>query len=203
VEAVVMVVKRCRYTGELLKPIVLPDAPSFSGAVTNKRVEQFWQHWEKHQRKTERRVAQTLNRKLSLLMKHYGINDKTDTASLALALACEHVPGFEIVPRRKRASGRKREWDSEKLQALYDVVQSVKQKHNFNDRTALKFISTNSELASTWGRPANHRGSQKQWVETLESRLQAAKRWVSHTESVMAEFEKIRTDLRQKKFRKS
>src|SRR5262245_7594020 len=36
--------------------------------------------------------------KLNLLMDEYGITDKTDFLSLALALAIEHVPGFKIDP---------------------------------------------------------------------------------------------------------
>jgi hypothetical protein len=36
--------------------------------------------------------------KLRLLMDHYGISDKADFLSLALALAIEHVPGFRIDP---------------------------------------------------------------------------------------------------------
>jgi glucose-6-phosphate 1-dehydrogenase len=123
------------------------------------------------------------------------------TQWLAWALASEHVPGFRIVPE-SRPKGRKKEWHGEKLQALYDAVQSAKNQHNFNDRQALTFISNNSLSAKTWGRPANYKGSKKQWVETLESRLQDAKRYVAYIESLPTLFEKISAELSLEKFRK-
>jgi hypothetical protein len=196
-----MPAKQRRYTGELAKPIVWPEPPTFWGAVTNERVHKYWRDYKNHQRNTERRVNQKLLQKMSLLLKHFKIADEGDAAALAWALAFEHVPGFKIVPEQKAKRGRKKEWHGGKLQALYDAVRLVRSKHGYNDRQALKFMSTNSEFASTWGRPMDYRGSQKQWVETLESRLQDAKRYVSYIESLPAELEDIRAMLGEK-FRK-
>ena len=192
-----------RYGGELAKPIVRHDPPTFWGAVTKKRVRQFWLDYERHERETDEKVAQTLLHKISLLMKHHNVADEDDAWALAFALAHEHVPGFKIVPENKTKRGRKKEWHGGKLDALYNAVQAVKNKHNLNDRQALTFMSKNSEWASTWGRPPSHKGSQKQWIETLESRLQDAKRYVSYIKSIVgAETESIHAGT-GKKFRKS
>ena len=55
-------------------------------------------------------------------------------------------------------------------------MQSIKQKHHFTDRQALTFIVNDLQHAANWGVPQGHRGSKEQWIETLESRLQDAKR---------------------------
>jgi hypothetical protein len=197
-----MPVKQRRYTGELAKPIVYPDTPTFWGAVTEGRVRKYWRDYENHQRKTEQRVNQKLLLKMSLLMKHFKITNEDDAASLAWALAFEHVPGFKIVPERKAKRGRKKDWHGGKLQALHDAVRSVKQRHKFNDRQAMKFISNNPQWSETWGPPSSYKGSNKQWIETLESRLQDAKRYVTYIESLPETLEKIRTGLLRKKFRR-
>jgi hypothetical protein len=190
-----------RYRGELAKPIVWPDPPTFWGAVTQERVHKYWRDYENHHRNAERRVNEKLLQKMSLLMKRFKIADD-DAASLAWALAFEHVPGFKIVPERKAKSGRKKSWHGGKLQALHGAVQSVKQRHRFNDRQALKFISNNSQWSEIWGPPSGYKGSDKQWIETLESRLQDAKRYVTYIESLPETLAKIGTSLPRKKFRK-
>jgi hypothetical protein len=197
-----MPAKQRRYMGELAKPIVWPNPPTFWGAVTEERVHKYRRDCENHQRKAQRYVDRKLLQKMSLLLKHFKITDGDNAAALAWELAFEHVPGFRIVKEEKAKAGRKKEWHGTKLQALYDAVQSVKSKHGFNDRQALKFISANVEFASTWGPPATHRGSKGQWIETLESRLQDAKGYVSYIESLPAQLEKISAELREK-FRKS
>ncbi len=139
--------------------------------------------YEKQWQEAEDRVKRKLWQKMSRLMRHFKITDG-DMGSLAWALAIEHVPGFKIVPENKAKRGRKKKWDGEKLQALFDAVQTVKTKHNFTDRQALKFIATNSEFKDTWGAPASHPGSFEQWIETLESRLQDAKGYIKHLEAL-------------------
>ena len=197
-----MASKRRRYAGELATPIVWPTPPTFWGAVTDERVKEFWRNYERHQQEAEQSVKQQLWRKLSLLMKHFKIADENDTMALVWALASEHVPGFQVVPEGGSKKGRKKEWHGEKLQALYDAVQSAKNQHNFNDRLALKFISSNSLSAKTWGLPANYKGSKEQWVETLESRLQDAKRYVAYIEGLPALLENIRAAVSLEKFQK-
>src|SRR5947209_1928887 len=121
-----MPAKQRRYAGELAKPIVWPNPPTFWGGATEERVHKYWRDYENHQRKTEQRVNRKLLQKMSLLMKHFKIPNVGDAAALAWALAFEHVPGFKIVQEEKAKRGRKKEWHGGKLQALYDAVQSVK-----------------------------------------------------------------------------
>jgi hypothetical protein len=197
-----MPAKQRRYTGELAKPIVWPNPPTFWGAVTEQRVHKYRRDYENHQRKAKQRVNEKLLQKMSLLMKRFKIADEGDAASLAWALAFEHVPGFKIVPERKAKRGRKKDWHGGKLRALHDAVQSVKQRHKFNDRQALKFISNNSQWSEIWGPPSGYKGSSKQWIETLESRLQDAKRYITYIESLPETLEKMHTGLLREKFRK-
>lgn len=150
-----MPTKRRRYIGELAKPIVWPDPPAFWGAVTEDRVNKYSRDYENHQRDAERRVKQRLLQKMSLLMRHFEIADESDQVALAWALAFEHVPGFKIVPQQKAKRGRKKEWDGDKLRALYDAVVSVRNKHKYNDRQALKFISSNPKFALSPGNRSN------------------------------------------------
>jgi hypothetical protein len=203
VVAVVMGSKKRRYTGELARPVIRPAPPTFEGAVTPKRVKEFWRRHKHHERDAKCRVEEELLRKMSLLMKHYGVADENDMTRLVWALASDHVPGFRIVPERQTKVGRKKEWHGLKLQALFDAVKVVKEKHHFNDRQALHFISTNNEYAGIWGPPASYNGSRAQWAETLESRLHDAKGYVARSASDFEEFQQIRSSFLRKKSRKS
>jgi hypothetical protein len=191
-----------RYLGELATPITWPSPPMFEGYITHERVEAFWLDYDRHQQEAEQLVQEVRLRKLSLLMSDYGIEDQNDTLQLAMMLACDHVPGFRVVPERKKTQGRKKEWDAEKLEALLDAVKSVKKQHRFNDRQALAFLSNNARTAAEWGPPRHYKGTKKQWIETLESRLQDAKRWVAWVKSVLERAETIRQQVLQEKFRK-
>jgi hypothetical protein len=110
-----MPANRRRYAGELAAPIVIPASPTFEGAATQERSAKFWRDYERHERKAERLLKQKLTRKLKLLMKHYGIRDRTDMPGLAIALAFAHVPGFKVVNETKTTKGRKRKWDGLRL----------------------------------------------------------------------------------------
>jgi hypothetical protein len=165
--------KKHRYSGALATPITWPSPPIFEGAVTEERVAKHWAEYDQHQTEAVAIVAQIIQEKLNLLMEHYSATDKE---SLILALALEHVPGFQIAQPGERKRGRRLEWDASKLESLLCAVQMVKQQHNFNDRTALTFLANDPSHAQTWGTPQRHKGGKKQWIETLESRLQDAKR---------------------------
>jgi len=191
-----------RYSGELATPIIWPSTPAFEGAVTHERAEAFWANDARLQREAAQLVAEALLRKLSLLMSHYGIEDQNDTLQLAMLLACDHVPGFQVVPETKPTRGRKKEWHGGKLQALFDAVRSVKEPHNFTDRQALTFLSSDPRTAAEWGPPRHHKGTKKQWIETLESRLHDAKRYVAYLDSVRRRFDALRRQGLDGKFRK-
>ena len=81
-------------------------------------------------------------------------------------------------------------------------MQSVKEQHKFNDRQALKFVSNNPQYAEFWGPPKRYQGSKQQWVETLESRLQDAKRYVAWIDSLPARLNQIAEAVVREKFRK-
>jgi hypothetical protein len=200
VEAVAMRAKRRRYAGELATPIMSPAPPTFEGAVTDERVKQFWEARQQHQQEAENRAAEKLLEKMSLLTKHYGIADENDLGALAWALACEHVPGFRVVVEEKTKRGRKRKWDGPMLQELFEAVQSVKKQHRYNDRQALAFLVSRRD--SPWRLPVNHKGTKQQWIETLESRLQDAKQYVSYIESLPQTLSDIASQVLRKKFRK-
>jgi hypothetical protein len=190
-----------RYAGALASPIILRSPPPFWGAATKDRAAEHWKAYERDQQQTESDVKRQVTEKLSLLMDHYGIDDKEDMAALAIALAFEHVPGFEIVVPEKSKKGRKRKWDDSRLEALLETVGSIKKQHSFTDRQALKFMVNNKQHAMTWGPPSNHKGSPSKWIETLESRLQEAKRNRKVPQSIIQDLWSIAQD-RSAKFRK-
>jgi hypothetical protein len=123
--------------------------------------------------------------KLKLLFGHYGVLDG-DFKSLSLAMARDLVPGFRVkevtyhlshgswgavVP--VKGSGRRRVWDGDRLGDLYAEVLEIKDRtSSLTDREALMRLVRQPN----WKPPANHRGTSSQWIETLEARLQEAKR---------------------------
>jgi hypothetical protein len=164
------------YQGALAKPIMRPRPPAFWGAVVPERIEAYRKQLSRYESKSAASVERQLSRKLALLFDHYAIADKEDKAALAWALASAHVPGFKVqFPETKSKRGRKRKWSPDRLEQLYQAVQSIRQLHSFNDRQALTFMVNNRQHAETWGMPTGHKGSKQQWIETLEARLQDAK----------------------------
>jgi hypothetical protein len=161
-----MKTKKRQWKGELAKPIYVGSIPIES---TNEEQPEW--------------IEQELIEKLPLLMEHYGIADKDDYFSLALALAMDYVPGFRVVRTALKLKHgnwgavihvrRPTKWPPERLLGLLNAVEEAKQRYGFSkDREALAVVMRKRE----WQPPANHRGDLKQWLETLESRLQDAKR---------------------------
>ena len=165
-------------------------------------MKEFWQDCEKHESKAERAVAQKLEHKMKLLMQHYRISDYKNMSALAWALAFEHVPGFKIVPAMKTKKGRKRKWDGHRLQELFETVHMLKSKHGLKDKQALKFMANNERYAAIWGPTQSHKGSKQQWIETLESRLQDAKRYVRRIATLKTLGEEDDEEALRAKFRK-
>jgi hypothetical protein len=131
--------------------------------------------------------------KLPLLFEHYGIDDQSDFLNLSLALAIDFVPGFSFNPTVK--TGRPRVWDEERLDALLRDVEGTKHKKGFlTDREAIKYLARHDP----WKMPAVHRGDVKQWIETLESRLQEAKKTKKHVQRRFREILAMLAELRQK-----
>lgn len=63
---------------------------------------------------------------MNTLMEHYGIDPKSEEKwpILALALAADHVPGFQF--QFKKSAGRKTDWDDLWYGVLYHEVEKVR-----------------------------------------------------------------------------
>src|SRR5262249_33516937 len=156
--------KKPRYKGELGKPIYVGSIP-----------------FEAANEEQQERIEQAAIKKLPLLMEHYKIPNKDDYFSLALALAKDWVPGFQVKPVAVKLDHgswgavirdtKPTKWPPERLLKLLNAVAETKRKHALSkDREALKILRQKGE----WSRPYNR--DEQKWLETLESRLQEAKR---------------------------
>src|SRR5262249_18224482 len=156
--------KKPRYKGELGKPIYVGSIP-----------------FEAANEEQQERIEQAAIKKLPLLMEHYKIPNKDDYFSLALALAKDWVPGFQVKPVAVKLDHgtwgavirdtKPTKWPPERLLKLLNAVAETKRKHALSkDREALKILMQKGE----WSRPYNR--DEQKWLETLESRLQDAKR---------------------------
>jgi hypothetical protein len=65
-----------RYTGKLASPIRIPAPPTFSGAVTSKRVKEFRETSARYQTQTDAAVSEQKEEKIRFLLQHYGIADR-------------------------------------------------------------------------------------------------------------------------------
>jgi hypothetical protein len=160
--------KKPRYKGELGKPIYVGSIPIEAAN-------------EEQQGRIEQGIEQAAIKKLPLLMEHYKIPNKDDYFSLALALAKDWVPGFQVkTVAVKLTHGtwgaviratKPTTWPPERRLKLLNALAATKQKHGLSkDREALKILMQKGE----WSRPYNR--DEQKWLETLESRLQEAKR---------------------------
>jgi hypothetical protein len=176
--------KPSRWKGELAKQIrpkvIRPRGLAVTDAETvaraNKEMEELY----------EQAIEKERVEKLDLLIDHYAIADKTDYRSLALALAIDHVPGFQIdsTPLEleygdhggvvySKTGGRSKEWTAQRFDDLLIAVEDAKRKNGFReDRKTLAVIARHGK----WARTERHQGGLSNWIETLESRLQDAKR---------------------------
>ncbi len=188
--------RKNHWIGELKKPIRVSVVRPKGLAVTD--VETVAKANEEMERLACEEINKQRFKKLHLLMDHYSIPNKDDWFSLAVALATDHVPGFQIewplvnlplVVRRHRGRdrevfsgpvlakqkkvGRPASWDAERLERLLEDVEREKTRHNLKtDRETLSRLAMRGE----WSRPATHRSTLATWIETLESRLQDAKK---------------------------
>src|SRR5262245_58801710 len=100
--------KPIKYRGALAKPINLQKLDIFKGISKN--------------------VSDEIIERLRLLINHYGIDVTLSPEQiiweLALSLAFEHVPGFQITQQQYR--GAKRKWTLEECRALIAAVDAQK-----------------------------------------------------------------------------
>ena len=172
-----------RWKGELAKPIRPRVIRPRGLRVTAKRAQAANRQMEALYR---RAIKKEYLVKLDLLMDEYGITDKTDFFSLALALAIEHLPSFKIdaTPLRLEGDdqgpqfvvqdnnrGRPTKWSPRPLNNLLNAVEEIKEKDSLStDDEALSRLARRVK----WSRPANQR--REQWLKTLKNRLAEARR---------------------------
>jgi hypothetical protein len=183
--------KKAQWAGELARPIrVRVDRPRGLAITGPKAVTKAN---EEMTRLASEAIWARILEKLRLLMEHYSIPDD-DWFRLAVALAIDHVPGFEIewplvelpvdwdgksspvvgpVTIERKKVGRHKEWHFDRLERLLVAVEQEKAHQRVRtDREALSCLARGRE----WAPPATHRGAFQSWIETLEARLQDAKR---------------------------
>ena len=177
-----------RWKGDLARPIriqvvrpngfLVPDPSKDPEAAKQIRAEN-----ERMVRLRDEGRAQVESSKLELLAKHYDVRPD-DFRGLALAIARDLIPGFRFIDpllpliswgpqhEEKLKAGRPGMWDFDRLKELLNEVNDVKKSSSATDREALARLARKKK----WGPPTNHRGGSGKWLETLESRLQDAKR---------------------------
>jgi hypothetical protein len=176
-----------RWKGELATPI-RPKVIRPGGLRVTKKTAQVAN--EEMEDLYRRAIEEEYLVKLELLMGHYGITDKTDFPSLALALAIEHIPGFRIDPTPLRLEqiddqglklvvqdnrkGPRRKWSLKRLNNLLSAVEETKKKHGLSkDNEALSVLANHPE----WSPSGNYRGDREQWLKTLKNQLEEARRF--------------------------
>ena len=83
--------------------------------------------------------------------------------------------------------GRPIVWGPDRLEEIFAEVDAIKSASGGTDRQALERLVRKIK----WGPPANHRGGRDKWLETLESRLQQAKRLRRRAAELEVNFAKL------------
>ena len=164
--------KRPRWKGDLAKPIYVGSIPL---EATSDEEASAW---------IEQVIAREIMGKIPLLMRHYGIADEDDPLSLALALARDFVPGFQVVDvplKLKHGTwgaviraniGRRIEWPPRRLNKLLNAVEKTKQRRGLStDLEALEILTQREE----WARPIKGSEGANEWLKTLQNRLADAR----------------------------
>jgi hypothetical protein len=185
--------KKLKRAGELGKPI-RPQISGWGGLVpkdpdeieaANARLEILH----------EQAISDARGHKLNLLLRHYSLADD-DWHGLALALAIEHEPGFQVdrqiaplppgfagAVRIKggkiiiERTGRPQRWSVERLGELRDAVYAEKRMSGLKkDIEALRHLARRKKWAPPSDQSRSSRGTFDAWVTTLQKRLVEARR---------------------------
>jgi hypothetical protein len=171
-----------RWKGNLAKPIYVG---TIAGIEATKGWVKSWPDGKRMRADQWSRAViwNELIQKLDLLRKHYRIKNKEDFFSLALRLAMDCHPGFQVVDdaplkfRRGRnwggvihaSKGRPLKWTPKQIVEFRRTVEATKKKHRFQtDRAALEHII---QTCPEWYRPPDR--SLEGWRKTLQNRLAA------------------------------
>lgn len=170
--------KKIRYAGELNKPIIvnLPDRNRYLGGMLSFGAPspEMEKEYERDCNYAWDAVYAEMSRRLDILTRHYGTQWPDGAAPLAMRLAFDHVPGFQIVrPPQKRGvrkNGRSLAFASLRIQLMRLRTASP-------IMTAMPAVSlpvTLNTAKSGVGFPPQ--GNDQNMKETLESRLHDARR---------------------------
>jgi hypothetical protein len=176
-----------RWKGGLARPI-RPKVIRPRGLRVTKKTAQFAN--EEMEALYRRAILREYLVKLELLMDHYGITDKTDFPSLALALAIElRIPGFKVDPTPLRAEqigdegiqlivqdhwkGPRPKWPLKRHKLLSAVTATKQRQRISKDNEALSILANHPE----WAPPYNYRGDRDRWLKTLKNQLAEARRF--------------------------
>jgi hypothetical protein len=163
----------------------------FKGPVTPKRAEEYARAVDRQVAMHNKKLVAAKEQRVEALFKHFGL-EQGDWQSLALRLAAQHVPGFQISRTLAirnltdedvlgfhivgQTRGKTKEWDAGKLARLLQQYRDhvISHPHCY-DRDALRALKKKDE----W----------KGWkLETLESRLQDAKSQHRHIQRLCEEY---------------
>ena len=86
-------------------------------------------------------------------------------------------------------TGRPKEWPLERLLELHSEIQELRKAENdvLSEKECIRRLARRSK----WSAPYSHRGESGSWVETLESRLQDAKRHLRQRTKLTNLFDKL------------
>jgi len=100
---------------------------------------------------TEENIKSFFSRVMALF-EHYelDIGEEGAPMSLALALAQDHVPGFQIKDKKKRGRGRPGKWTGFKRLELYADVKCLSSRGH-SDLNACKILAENVKYAARYG----------------------------------------------------
>lgn len=129
--------------------------------------------------RAKERLIDAFLRKCNALALFYGTDPEPTQSNLLrlfFCLACHHVPGFRLRKLRKPHSNKL--WTDDRFEELITDVETVKrQKHLRWDREALDYLIANRPYSVKWGKSLKKiENDREKWKETLESRLQDAKK---------------------------
>jgi hypothetical protein len=212
--------KKIKRTGELEKAIRKPIRPQVNrphGFAVPDDPEALKRENALMEELHEKAVAAARREKLKLLSRRYSLAED-DYEGLALALAVEHEPGFQVVDRQivrlpfgfsgsggfsgpvrlkdgKLVDAPKRrplQWTVERLLRLLEAVQVEKEKSGLTkDLEVLQRLAGQNEWTSANDRSNSPRGAFAARVRTLQSRLHDAKKFKRRWDELNAELNAI------------
>jgi len=160
------------YKGDLNKAIKVPPPPHPPTILSEKP--DYESSHAKHKKEVDEIISREVSRKMPVLLDHYELdaNDADVWYKLALKLAINHVPGFDLYG--KRQSGRKSTWNFISHAKLYfDVLRETKGQLEKENIQAACYHLLKKE---PWTWFLQEKGFKKPSAKTLQNQFSAARR---------------------------